>query len=112
MELVNEYKYLGTVLDNRLKFDVSTDLTHKKCQSRVFCLQKLRHLNVSDEILQTFYRSFIESVLTFSFLCWFGGLNVKCKNTLNKVVNVCSKIVGRKQKGLSELYECRAVSKE
>ena len=35
----------------------------------------------------------MESVLTFSFLCWFGGLNVKSKNVLNKVVNVCGKVV-------------------
>ena len=71
----------------------------------IFCLQKLRSLNVSAAVLRTFYRSCIESVLTFSFLWWFGGLNVKSKNVLNKVVNVCGKVVGERQEQLSQLYE-------
>ena len=57
------------------------------------------------------YQSCIESVLTFSFLCWFGGLNVKSKNVLNKVVNVCSKIVCERQEHLSQLYERHVVQK-
>ena len=41
----------------------------------------------------------------FLFLCWFGGLNVKSKNVLNIVVNVCGKIVGERQEQVSQLYE-------
>ena len=54
-----------------------------------------------------FYQNCIELVLTFVFLCWFGGLNVKSKNVQNKVVNVCGKVVGERQECLSQLYECR-----
>ena len=75
----------------------------------ICCLQKLRSLNVSAAVLRTFYRSCIESVLTFSFLCWFGGLNVKSKNVLNKVVNVCGKVVGERQEHL--LYAHHVVQK-
>ena len=82
VEKATEYKYLGT------------DFIHKRCQPRTFCLQKLRSLSVSAAVLHTFYRSCIESVFTLSFLCWFGGLNVKSKNVLNKVMNVCGKVVG------------------
>ena len=58
-----------------------------------------------------FYRAYIESVLTFSFLGWFGSLSVKNKTVLARVVNVCSKIVGERQASLNELYESRAVRK-
>ena len=74
-------------------------LIHKRCQPRIFCLQKLRPLNVSAAVLCSFYWSCIESVSTFLFLCWFGGLNVKSKNVLIKVVNVynvCGKTVGER----------------
>ena len=91
-----EYKYLGTVLDNKLNINKNTDFMHKRC------LQKLRSLNVSAAVLCTFCRSCIESVLTFLFLCWFGGLNVKSKSVLNKVVNVCGKVVGERQEQLSQ----------
>ena len=82
VERVTEYKYLGTVLDNKLNFNKNTDFIHKRCQPRIVYLQKLRSLNVSAAVLRTFYRSHIESVLTFSFLCWFGGFNVKSVNVL------------------------------
>ena len=31
VERVDEYKYLGTVLDNNLTFDSNADSIHKKC---------------------------------------------------------------------------------
>ena len=46
VERVTEYKYLGTVLDNKLNVNKNTDIIHKRCQSRIVCLQKLRSLNV------------------------------------------------------------------
>ena len=67
-ERVTEYKYLGTVLDNKLNFNKNADFIHKRCPPRIFYLQKLRSLNVSTPVLCTFYQSCIESVLTFSFL--------------------------------------------
>ena len=53
----------------------------------------------------------LNQFLTFSFLCWFGGLNVKSKTFLNKVVNVCGKVVGERQEHSSQLYERRVVRK-
>ena len=105
---MTEHKYLGTVLDNKLNFNKNTDFIQERCQPRIFCLQKIRslslkHVNVSAAVLCTFYQSCIKSVLTYSFLCWFGGLNVKSKNVLNKVVNVCGKVVGERQEHLSQL---------
>ena len=93
------------ILDNKLNFNKNTNFIHKRCQPRIFCLQKLRSLNVIAAVLRTFYRSCIESFLTFSFLSWFGGLNVKIKNVLNKVVNVYGKVVGERQEQFSQLCE-------
>ena len=59
------------------------------------------------KVLQSYYQCYTESVLTFSSIPWFGGLSVKNKSKLNKVVNVSSKIVGRRLCSLSELYEQR-----
>jgi hypothetical protein len=44
-------------------------------------------------------------------MCWFGGLCVKNRNVLDRVVKVCGKIVGERQKSLTELYESRVVRK-
>ena len=111
VERVHEYKYLGTILDDKLNFNANTDFIYRKCQPRMYCLRKLRSLNIKKDILRVFYRSFIESVLSYGFLCWFDGLSLKNKNILTRVVNLGSKIVGQKQEGLAKLYECRAMKK-
>ena len=44
-------------------------------------------------------------------MCWFGGLSVKHRCMLDRVVNVCSKIVGERLTSVSALYECRVRQK-
>ena len=80
VERVDEYRYLGTMLDNNLTFDSNVDIIHKKCQSRIYCLQKLRNIGVASDILEMYYRACIESVFTVSFMCWYGsrGERGKC----------------------------------
>ena len=111
VERVEEYKHLGMIVDNKLTFSTNTQAIHKKCQSRIYFLQKLRSLNVNAWILGNFYRCFIESILTFGFLCWLKGLNVKNRKLLDRVVAVCGKVVGERQKDLTVLYERRVIDK-
>ena len=72
VERVNEYKYLGMVVDDRLVFDNNVNKIHKNCQSRIFCLQKLRNIGVDPVILQTYYRCCVESIAHrfFYMLVW------------------------------------------
>ena len=42
VERVTEYKYLGTVLDNKLNFNKNTDFIHKRCQPRIFLPSKAK----------------------------------------------------------------------
>ena len=111
VERVTEYRYLGTIIDNKLSFNANTEAIHKKCQPRLYCLQKLRSLSVNKSVLNAFYRCFIESVLTFGLMCWYGGLCVKNRNVLERVVRVCGKVVGEAQKSLTVVYECRVLRK-
>ena len=61
VERLSEYKYLGTILDDNLSFSINTNLINKKCQSRIFFLQKPRSLQVDVKVVQGFYRCFIVS---------------------------------------------------
>ena len=54
---------------------------------------------------------FIESVLTFGFMCWFEGLSVRSVNVLNRVVRTCGKVIGERPTAMKELYESRVVRK-
>jgi hypothetical protein len=111
VERVEEYKYLGTMIDNKLTFTANADMIFRKCRQRMYMLYQLRSLLVSQKVLEQCYRAFIESLLTFSFVCWYQTLNVRSKKLLNGITNTCSKIVGRKQAPLSELYQRRVLGK-
>ena len=54
VEVVDEYNYLGTTIDNRLKWDRHCRVTYKTCQQRLYCLRKRCSFNVDSTILSMF----------------------------------------------------------
>ena len=76
MAAAQQYKYLGTVLDDKLNFDVNTDSICKKANKCLFFLRKLRSFDVNKTIMKLFYSAFVESVLSFNIVFWFGTLSL------------------------------------
>ena len=97
VKIVSKYKYLGTIFD-KLKWDDNTEEIVKKGQQRLYLLQKLNYFSVDQKILTLFYKSFFESVLSFSFICWFYSLEVKNRNSLQRLVCIASKITAVPQR--------------
>ncbi len=83
----------------------NTNLLVSKAQKRLYLLRKLKSFDVDKSILIMFYRSFIETVLTFAMICWFHGINVKSRSQMQSIVNLESKITGSVQLGVSALCE-------
>ena len=108
IEVVDEYKYLGTTTDNKVKWDRS--VTHK-CQQRLYHLRKCCVFNVDSTILPMFYKSCIQIVLTFSFICCFGNVRQKDKNNYQRIVNIGSNVTGLKQSSLTALHEKQVLGK-
>ena len=94
-----------------IKWEENTNVLCSKGQQRLFFLRKLNKFNVNKTLMALFYRSFIESILTFSMVCWYGNLNEKDKKRISKIVNICSKIIGDQQTSLSELFDKRVIRK-
>lgn len=103
VEAVWSYKYLGSKIDNKLNFNLNTENISKKGQQR-HCLHKMTKFNEDNTILKLFYKSYTESVLTFSMICWYGNLSAKAKAALSKIVKVSGKIIGAQQSSLTDLY--------
>ena len=47
VERVEKYKYLGFILDNKIKLDSNVLNIHKKCHYRIYCLQRLRNIGIN-----------------------------------------------------------------
>ena len=87
------FKFLCTIISSDLGRENTTDTVVKKAQQRLFFLRQLKKSELRSEILVQFYRSAIESILTFSISVWFGGISQCQRSTLDRVVKTDSKIV-------------------
>ncbi|KAK2181537.1 hypothetical protein NP493_393g00013 [Ridgeia piscesae] len=83
----------------------------KKAQQRLYFLSRLRSFGLTTQIMLTFYRAVIESVLTFSFTVWFGSITVNEKLRLNRVVKTASRTIGRDLLSLESLYQQRLLGR-
>lgn len=88
VDIVESYKCLGTFTDKKLNFDLNTAAMRKEAKQRLHFLRRLNVFDVDRKLMMLFYRSFIESILTFSLGSWYGNLNVKNKKRLNNIVKV------------------------
>ena len=104
VEVVDDFIYLGTTIDKKLSFKANAERVFKKANQRLHLLRKLRSFGVSNKVLQTVYKSLVQSILTFNVSVWYNILNQKDKVMLSRIVNTASKIVGIPQAPLNELH--------
>ncbi|XP_055863995.1 uncharacterized protein LOC106080210 isoform X1 [Biomphalaria glabrata] len=111
IEIVQTFKYLGTILDNKLNFTANTDYISKKGQQRLRLLRKLSSFNVSEKALAMFYHAHICNILSFNITAWYGNLSIKNKNKLYRILNAAGKIIGKKQTPFGQLFETNIYKK-
>ena len=93
------------MIDNKLRWISNHVYVYIKMQKRLHFLKKLTDFNVCEKIELLFYKSVIESVLTFALLVNYGKSNSKHRSKLLSVIKRSSKFVGRKCSSLNELYK-------
>ncbi|TWW77998.1 putative RNA-directed DNA polymerase from transposon BS [Takifugu flavidus] len=86
IEIVEEYKYLGVHLNNKLDWTHNTDALYKKGQSCLHLLRRLRSFGVCRTLLRTFYDSVVASVIFYAVVCWSCGSSERDRKRLNKLV--------------------------
>lgn len=73
-------KYLGGLMDNKMNLNSNTKKICRKGRQHLFCLRKMAKFTVDRSVM--FYKSYIESILTFSMICCYGNVSVKAKAAL------------------------------
>lgn len=105
VERVQDYKYLGTIIDNKFNFNKNVESVYKKINCRMYFVRKLSKLSFNGKIMDIFYSSIIQSVLSFSITCWYGNCNVELKNKLCRIMRNCRKLGVRNISPLLEIYK-------
>ena len=54
IEIVTEYKYLGTYIDSHLNWNVNTQKLCSKANQRIYFLRKLKLFNIDRDIMMMF----------------------------------------------------------
>ena len=108
VERVNEYKYLGVIIDNKLTGSANTSKLYKKCKQRIHFLRVLKNIHVDKSILTLFYKAVIESILGFAIPVWYGSLTCQDKNKLKKIVKTAGKLKARTE-CLDEVYNTMVI---
>ena len=85
IEIVHSYKYLGTTIDDKLRWDDNTMNLYKKGQQRLYFLRKFNALHIDRNILFVFHDSIVKSVMTFGLVCWWGNLSVKNRKSQQNI---------------------------
>ena len=111
VEIVGEYKYLGSVIDCKLDWSPNALALLKKGNQRLYFMKKLKSFSVSPKLLELFYKSTVESVVTFNSLCHFGGLKEQDKARLSKITKTASRLIGRPVPDLQAHFEAKAVKR-
>lgn len=76
----------------------------RKGLRRLHFLRRLNTFNVDKTVMVLFCNSFIEFILTFCIISWYGNLTVQNKKRLSDTVKVAGKIISTQQLSLSDIY--------
>ena len=94
---VQSYKYLRTIIDSALNFKDNCKAVNRKGHQRLFGLRKLSRFHIDRTMMTLFYHAFIESVLAFSLVSWFGNLPLKERNLFNQIIKWSVRLIGETQ---------------
>ena len=111
IEQVHEYKYLGTVIDDKLSWKDNCLSIQKKTNQRMFFLRKLKKFHIDRTILTLFYQSIIQSVISYNFICTFGNMSNEQKGKLDRTRKIAQRVVGSELLPIQSLYNERILAK-
>ena len=109
--LTDSFKFLGTHISNKLKWDLNITTITKKAQQRLYFLRQLRKYRVNQRLLLRFYSAIIQSIITSSITVWYGSADQFSKSNLQRIINKAAKIIGRDLPTLDSIYTSRTITR-
>ncbi|KAI4887201.1 hypothetical protein NFI96_031265, partial [Prochilodus magdalenae] len=94
VERVDFYKHLGVHLNNKLDWSVNTTALHKKGQSRLYLLRRLRSCGVQGALLRTFFDTVVASAIFYGVVCWGSSILTADRKRLDKLLKRAGSVLG------------------
>ena len=104
VEIVNEYKYLGTIIDNQLNWSSNIRQLYSKCQQRLYFLRKLNEFHIDHTIMHLFYTSVIQSIFAFCILVYYGNASSRGIHNVHRIIKQAQKVTQCQCQSIHEIY--------
>ena len=111
VERVHTFRFLGVLISADISWTENISAVIKKAQQRLHFLRVLRKYKLNSNLLLTFYRSSIESLLTYCITVWYGSCTKADRVRLQSVVKTAQKIIGCPLPSLMDIYSSRCLSR-
>ena len=111
VERVHTFRFLGVLISDNISWSENITAITKKAQQRLHFLRVLRRYNLDSNLLLTFYRSSIESLLTYCITVWYGSCTAADRERLQRVVKAAQRIIGCPLPSLTDIYTSRCLSR-
>jgi len=111
VDRVNKFKYLGTIIDNKLSWSDHLSSVESKFHQRLYFLRFLKSFNVDNTILHLFYKSVVESIALFNLITYWSNLNTGQKNIIRTLQKRARKITRTDIAPIDLIYNHKCVQK-
>lgn len=88
LERVESHKYLGIIIDYKLKWDKHIEYMVNKTKYMIYIFAKLKKIMDKKTLMQIYY-AFFNSIMNYGIIAWGGAYN----NNLNLIQNIQRKLL-------------------
>ena len=111
------YKYLGITIDEKLHWSDHINNIKSKANKRLCFVRKLGQCKVDRTLITLFYKSVIESVLSFCISCWGGNSSKGDRIKVDWIIKISEKFTihvphGEEQYNKKTLDKIVSISKD
>ena len=91
LDQVCTYKYLEITIDEKLHWSDHINNIKSKTNKRLYCVRKLGQFKVDRTLITLFYKSIIESVLSFCITFWAGKSSKGDRIKVDRIIKISEK---------------------
>ena len=105
VEVVHTYKYLGVTIDDKLNWQAHASSLLSKCHQRMYFIRKLKYFNIDNTLITLFYKSILQSVISFCLTVWGGNARLWEKKKIDQCIKTVSKITKGNLDKIEQIFE-------
>ena len=111
VETVENYKYLGININNKLDWHTHAKSVISRINQRIHFVRKLNYFRIDKKLISLFYRSTVNSIISFCIGAWGGNTTEKDFKKINRIVKCATKLTGIDQDTFEEIFISTCINK-